>query len=90
VSALQEIKLIGEELENVDTSSQEGMSSAEWRRYKELISNERDVAQFLDMDMPTDPYLHNRLHEVASRLRELIRIIDANAAELDKAIRRAG
>jgi hypothetical protein len=43
--ALIAVSRIGEELESI---APEAMSIAEWRRFRELISNEKELARFLD------------------------------------------
>jgi hypothetical protein len=85
--ALIAVSRIGEELESI---APEAMSIAEWRRFRELISNEKELARFLDTDMPTEPYILARMRETAEQLKRVVQTIDQYAAELDQAIKRAG
>jgi hypothetical protein len=78
---------LGEELESI---APEAMSIAEWRRFRELISNEKELARFLDTDMPTEPHVLARMRETAEQLKRVVQTIDQYAAELDQAIKRAG
>jgi hypothetical protein len=85
--ALIAVSRIGEELESI---APEAMSIAEWRRFRELISNEKELARFLDTDMPTEPHVLARMRETAEQLKRVVQTIDQYAAELDQVIKRAG
>jgi hypothetical protein len=65
------------------------MSIAEWRRFRELISNEKELTRFLDTDMPTDPHVLDRMRDTAEQRRRVVQTIDQYAADLDQAIKRA-
>lgn len=84
IDALDSIRAMGEELESLTPV----MGGEEWRRYKELLRNEREHAMFLDIDMPTDPILLDRLQETAANLKKVVQTINKYAAELEEAIRR--
>lgn len=85
--ALIAVSRIGEELESI---APEAMSIAEWRRFRELISNEKELPRFLDTDMPTEPHVLARMRETAEQLKRVVQTIDQYAAELDQVIKRAG
>jgi predicted nuclease with TOPRIM domain len=87
VSALRGIELLGEKLEKIRPGA---ISAPEWRRYKELLRNERNIANFLSTSMPTAPCLLARMRETVSELREVVDLIDKCAEELDQAKKRLG
>ena len=85
--ALKTIKLVGTELESIQPGA---MSSEQWRRYKELVGDEKEFTMFLDTDMPTDPTVLARLREIQEQLAKVVQTIDQYAGELDDEIKRAG
>jgi hypothetical protein len=87
VDALKTIKTMGEDLEKV---LPESMPGPEWRRYKQLLNDEKEVTGFLDTDMPSDPAVIDRLREIDEQLKRIIQTIDKYAGELDAAIKKAG
>jgi len=65
------------------------MPSKEWRQYKELLSQEKEIIRFLDTDMPTEPYLLDRMQESAIQLKMIVETIDKYGTALDEAILKA-
>lgn len=86
-SALKTIKTIGAELDNIDPNL---IPAPEWRQYRELLKDEKDLAEFLDTDMPTDPSVLDRMRETAEQLKLVVQTIDRYAGQLDEAIKKAG
>ncbi len=87
VAALLDIKYLGDELQSLDPKS---MPSEEWRAYKRLLDDEKMVIEVINADMPTEPYVIDRLHEVAETLQKIVTRIDERASALDDAIKKAG
>ena len=85
--ALKTVNGIGVELESI---APDAISIAEWRRFRELIKNEKDLARFLDSDMPTEPNQLSRMKDTAEQLKRVVQTIDEYAGELDQAIKKAG
>jgi hypothetical protein len=86
LDALKSIEAMGIELQSIDADA---MNGEEWRRYKELLRDEKEYSRFLDADMPTDPVLLDRMAEAAKGLNEVVEKINRYAADLDQAIKRA-
>jgi len=86
VDALKTIKEMGEDLEGIQPDT---MSSPEWHRYKQLLNDEKEVTNFLDTDMPTDPIVIDRLKEIDEGLKRIVTTIDQYAGELEAAKKKA-
>jgi hypothetical protein len=85
VDALKTIKEMGAYLEGIQSDA---MSSPEWHRYKQLLNDEKQVANFLNTDMPTDPIIIDRLKEIDEELKRIVRTIDQYAGELEAATKK--
>jgi transcription termination factor NusB len=82
-AALVIAETVGNELNSIKPDA---IPVPEWRAYKDLLSNEKELARFLNTDMPTDPDSIEKLREAAEQLKQVVQIIDENQAQLDNAI----
>lgn len=87
VAALKEIETLGTQLENIDPDA---IPSVEWREFRKLLANEKAFAEFINMDMPTEPDALARLRKAALGLNRLVVTIDSNREALNSVIRKAG
>jgi len=62
-------------------------SVSEWRQYRALLADEKELDAFLNTDMPTDPILLARLSETAEQLKLVIAMVDQYSAQLDQVIK---
>ncbi|MFG1201025.1 hypothetical protein V5F29_01340 [Xanthobacter aminoxidans] len=87
VAALKEIETLGVQLESIDPAA---IPNGEWGVFRKLLADEKTFAEFIDMDMPTDPDALARLRKAAHGLNRLVMTIDSNREALNAAIRKAG
>jgi len=82
-AALAIADAVGKELDSIDPRA---IPVPEWRRYNDLLHNEKELARFINIDMPTDPHDIEELRGAVEQLKKVIQIIDENQAQLDRAI----
>jgi hypothetical protein len=87
VDALQQIEILGAEMDKLDPGA---MDSNVWLRYKELLRQEKNMSEFLNSPVPTDPHSIQRIRNAGLQLRHLVEMIDENAVALDQVLERAG
>lgn len=87
VAALKEIETLGVQLESIDPAA---IPNGEWGAFRKLLADEKTFAEFIDMDMPTDPDALAKLRKAARGLNRLVMTIDSNREALNAAIRKAG
>lgn len=82
-AALAIADTVGKELDSIDPRA---IPAQEWRAYNDLLQNEKELAGFINADMPTDPHDIEELRQASEQLKKVIQTIDEHQAELDKAI----
>jgi hypothetical protein len=87
VDALNEISLIQSEIESADPNM---LHSEEYRRFKSLLEQKREEADFLNIDAPNDPALIERLREASGDLDKTIGTISGGFPALDEKIKKEG
>lgn len=87
VSALREIRYIGDELQSIPSTE---MPLEEWHKYTRLLDDEKMTIEVINSDMPTDPRVINRLREVAAKLEQGVNEIDKRIVEANYLIAKYG
>jgi len=87
VDALREIGYLSDELQSINS---EAMPSEEWNKYKHLMDDKKMIIEVIDTDMPTDPYVIDRLRVVASKLEQIVNVIDKRAADINSLLQKYG
>ncbi len=87
VDALREIGYLSDELQSINS---EAMPSEEWNKYKHLMDDKKMIIEVIDTDMPKDPYVIDRLRDVASKLEQIVNVIDKRGADINSLLQKYG
>ena len=82
-----EMTNIGYELQSIHSHA---MSFEEWHKYTNLMGKEKMIIEVIDSQMPTDPYVIDRLREIAKQLDEMVSVVDNMTVPLNDMISKYG
>ena len=54
------------------------------------MDDKKMIIEVTDTDMPTDPHIIDRLRDVASKLEQIVDVIDKRAADINSLLQKYG